>query len=255
MLHHGHLSIKIPYVCLVQLVVDYRHTMVLVGGVYCIVSELEQGCHRYILRNQIYRKTRSSNDCVDVEQSICENASAISDCNIETSKLSVSLQDFKRWLVGVDFLAYHSVIRANIGKHPDISHYGFFLARYGYIQCMCTSRSGAPFDQVYRLQEINQFKGIRMVQIMNMEVKVTSNNQWMIVVFHQVFDKLQKFLKNHRYSQLVRPRWWGTIKYNQVSVAAKISNLLDRMISHTDPDFFCRDWAFKRPSLILFDVT
>ena len=56
-----------------------------------MVSELEQGCHIYMLRNQIYRETRSSNDCFDVEQSICENASAISDCNLETPKLSVSL--------------------------------------------------------------------------------------------------------------------------------------------------------------------
>ena len=68
----------------------------------------------------------------------------------------------------------------------------------------------------------------------------------MIVVFHEVFNKLQEFLKNHRYSKLVRPRWWGTIKYNQVSVAAKISNLLDRMISHTDPDFFLQRLGIQK---------
>ena len=46
-------------------------------------------------------ETRSSSDHVDVELSICENASAISGCNLVTSKLFVGLYVYKYVFVGL----------------------------------------------------------------------------------------------------------------------------------------------------------
>ena len=49
----------------------------------------------------IIMETRSSSDRVDVELSICENASAISRCNLVTSKLFVGLYVYKYVFVGL----------------------------------------------------------------------------------------------------------------------------------------------------------